>query len=162
MKKRYLKTFLKIILSAIILLLILIALGIIYTKYSGGQEESAQPVPQPPARPIIKPPKLSPKAKESVAIQTISSPVKRGSEASISIKTNPKSKCQIKVEYKDETGNDIEYRSSALIVKKADEFGIVEWDWPISSSAPAGKWEVTVTCFYNKKSALVIGDMLVK
>ncbi|HEX5456379.1 MAG TPA: hypothetical protein VFW77_03355 [Candidatus Saccharimonadales bacterium] len=162
MKKRYLKTALKVVLSAVIILLLLIAAGVAYIKYSGGQDDSGQSVPQAPARPVIKPPKISPKAKESAAVQTITSPIKRGSKASISVKTNPKSKCTIQVKYKDSAGNQIVYSSPALKSKKADEFGLIGWDWPISPSAPAGKWTVTVNCVYNKKSAVVIGDILVK
>lgn len=162
-KKRYLKTALKVVLSAAVLLFLLVAAGMLYVKYTGDQSNSAdQSVPEPPAQLTVKPPEISPKAKESVAIETLSSPIKRGSPASINVKTNPKSKCTIEVKYKDSSDNQVVYTNSALKVKKADEFGLISWEWPISSSAPAGKWTVTVTCFYNKKSAIVIGDMLVR
>jgi hypothetical protein len=163
MNKRHAKTALKILSSAVILLILLVAAGIAYVKYTGGQSESSeQSAPEPPPRLVIKPPKISPKAKESVAVQTITSPVKRGAIASINVKTNPKSKCTIVVKYRDSGNNQITYGSSSLKSKKADEFGIISWEWPISSSAPTGKWTVTVTCVYNKKSAVVIADMLVK
>jgi hypothetical protein len=163
MKKRHIKTALKVLSSALILLILLVAAGIGYVKYSGEQNDSSeQSAPEPPPRLVIKPPKISPKAKESVAVQTITTPVKRGATASINVKTNPKSKCTIIVKYRDSNNNQITYSSSSLKSKKADEFGVISWDWPISTSAPTGKWTVTVTCVYNKKSAVVIGDMLVK
>ena len=163
MKKRHIKTALKIILSAVILLILVVAAGIGYIKYTGDHNDSEQqPVPEPPARLVIKPPKISPKAKESVSVETLTSPIKRGATASINVKTNPKSKCTIEVKYKDAGDNPVVYSNPALKAKKADEFGLISWDWPIYNSATAGKWTVTVTCVYNKKSAVVIGDMLVK
>lgn len=163
MKKRYIKTVLKVLLSIIILLIILIAAALAYVKYSGDQSDNSdQSAPEPPARLVIKPPKISPKAKESAVVQSITSPVKRGSTASAAVKTNPKSKCTPALKYTDSNGNKIAYNNSSLKSKTADEFGLVSWDWPVSSSVPAGKWTLTVTCTYNKKSAVVIGDILVK
>lgn len=164
MTKKYIRTALKIFLSAMVLLLFLVVAGILYIRYADNQQNTEQsvPLPEPPSPPVIEPPKLSPKAKESVVVQTITSPVKRGSEASITVKTNPKSECKIKVSYKDKNDKDVEYKNSALIDKKVDEFGVVSWDWPVYNSAPVGKWAVTVTCFYYKQSGVVIGDMLVK
>lgn len=164
MKKRYIKTALKIILSAVFLLLIIVAIGIAYIKYSG-ENESVSPTSPPTSAeaPVIKPPKISPKAKESAVIETISSPVKRGSSsASINVRTNPNSKCKIEVNYKDKDGNSIQYKRYSLMEKKADEYGVISWEWPMAGSALPGTWKVKVTCVYNKKSAVVIGDMTVQ
>lgn len=163
MKKRYIKTALKIILSAAILLFIIVAAGIAYIKYSG-ENESASPPPAPASAeaPVIKPPNISPKAKESAVIETISSPVKRGSTASINVRTNPNSKCKIEINYKDKEGNSVQYKQPSLVEKKADEYGVISWEWPMASSVLPGIWKVKVTCVYNKKSAVVIGDILVQ
>lgn len=149
--------------SALFLLLVIVAAGIAYIKYSG-ENESASPPPVPAGveAPVIRPPKISPKAKESAVIESISSPVKRGSTASINVRTNPNSKCKIEVNYKDKGDNEIQYKNSLLAEKKADDYGVISWEWPIAGSASPGGWKVEVTCVYNKKSAVVIGDMLVQ
>lgn len=161
MKKRHIKTALNLVLSVVVILLLLVAAGIEYIKYTSDQSGSSAQSASPPEQPVLRPPKVSPKAKESASIETLSSPVKRGSAASINVKTNPNSKCTIEAAYKDSSGSSVIYSNPSLKSKKADDFGLISWTWPVNDSAPAGKWTVTVTCLYNKNSAVVIGDMLV-
>jgi hypothetical protein len=103
------------------------------------------------------PVQLAPNAKEGVAVQSLSSPVAPGENASIYIHTNRDSKCTITVVY-----NKIPSKDAGLAPKTADEFGLVSWSWTVEASAPVGKWPVTVTCEWNKKIAVVIDDLIVK
>jgi hypothetical protein len=148
------------VLSIVVLAVVFVGGGLGYTWYMGQQPVDttaaiAEPVVTKPA-PEIKPVKPSANAKESASVQMLTSPVAPGANASISVKTNPASKCTIKVEY-----NKILSTDSGLTAKTADEFGMVSWTWTVEETAPLGKWPVKVTCTYNKKSAFVQGDLKV-
>jgi hypothetical protein len=99
----------------------------------------------------------APNAKEGVAVQSLTSPVAPGDNASIDIHTNRDSKCTITVVY-----NNIPSKDAGLTPKTADEYGLASWSWTVESTVPVGKWPVTVTCEWNKKIAVVIGDLIVK
>jgi hypothetical protein len=92
-----------------------------------------------------------------VSIQSITSPVAPGDNASIYIHTNRDSKCTITAVY-----NNIPSKDAGLSPKTADEYGLASWSWTVESTVPVGKWPVTVTCVWNKKIAVVVGDLIVK
>lgn len=94
---------------------------------------------------------------QGASVQSLTSPVVPGDNASVTVKTNPGSWCTIGVKYDKTLSKD-----SGLIGKTADEFGVVSWTWTVESTVPLGKWPVTVTCLRNKLSAVVIGDLVVK
>jgi hypothetical protein len=155
MNKRTIK---KTGLSALIILLALLCAGAVYAWFSEqGEIKIADTVSAPKTDPNpIKPSKVDPNAQESAAVQSLSSPVKPGDNAAVSVKTNPKSICTIKVTY-----GDIESKDSGLVPKHANDFGIVGWSWTVDGSAPKGTWPVEVTCALNEKSAFVRGDQAV-
>jgi hypothetical protein len=95
-------------------------------------------------------------AKEGVSIQSITSPLMPGSNASVTVKTNQYSKCTITVVY-----NKVPSTDSGLTTKTADEYGMATWSWTVEGTAPIGKWPVTVTCMWNGRSAVVIGDLVI-
>jgi hypothetical protein len=135
--------------------------GVGYTWYMGQHDDGstlgvATPVEATPA-PVIKPSKPSPNAPVGASVQMLTTPVVPGENASITVKTTPMANCTIKVEY-----NKVASTDSGLIPKAADEFGIIGWSWTVEESVPLGTWPVTVTCTYNKKSAMVRGDLVVK
>ena len=145
--------------SVIALVLLLLAAGMAYTYFSGRNTPAAlpvEPVVVTEPAPFIKPPKVAPNARESASVQMVSSPVVRGSAASITVKTNPTSKCTITVMYGNKAAAD-----SGLTPKQADEYGMVSWTWLVEKSVPVGSWPVTVTCTYNNHSAVVQASFLV-
>lgn len=146
--------------SALVLLLLFVGAGVAYVLVAGGQDDSAKndqvPTAPPPDTGIPKPHKPAPNAPESAAIESLLSPVKAGENTSASVKTNAGSKCSISVTY-----NDVPSKDSGLTTKTADDYGNVTWSWTVDKTAPVGKWQVKVTCFYGKKSAVVIGDLQV-
>jgi hypothetical protein len=95
-------------------------------------------------------------AKEGVSIQSITSPLMPGSNASVTVKTNQYSKCTITVVY-----NKVPSTDSGLTTKTADEYGMVTWSWTVGSSVPLGKWPIKVTCSYGKQAGMVQADLVV-
>lgn len=157
---RIVKTALKITASAVILLVVVVGGGVGYTWYAGQQSdennqafaEPATPSKKLPAEPV----KIADDAKVGATVQSVTSPVTPGSNASIMVKTNPLVNCTISVVY-DKTPS----KDSGLKDKKADTYGLVEWTWTVESTVPLGSWPVKVTCANKKNSAMVQNDLKV-
>ena len=105
---------------------------------------------------VITPLVPDPKAAVGAAVELISSPVARGSSASATIKTYPGATCSIQVLY-----NKLASIEDGLSSKVADAYGIVSWNWNISSTTPEGSWPVNVTCAHHGLSGYVQGFVLV-
>lgn len=160
-KARLLKSVRNIAISIAVLLVVVVGGGVAYTWYVGQDTTDdsimvAAPV-EPVAAPVIKPTKPAADAKQSAAVQILTSPVAPGSNASITVKTNARSDCTIKVEY-----NKVPSTDSGLGLRKADDFGIVSWTWTVEESVPVGTWPVDVTCAFNDQTAMVRGNLVVE
>lgn len=144
--------------SIVVLLVLFVGGGVGYTYFLGAQDTppTAATAPVVPTDAPIKPVKPAANAPESAAVQTLTSPVSAGSNASISVKTNAGSKCTIAVVYGSVASTD-----SGLAAKVADEYGVVNWSWTVEDGAPLGTWPVKVTCVYNGKTGFVQGDLQV-
>jgi hypothetical protein len=160
-KAQALKTLRNVVINAVVLLVLVIGGGVAYIWYLG-QDEAANtsaipaPIEAAPA-PVIKPTRPAADAKQSAAVQMLTSPVAPGENASIMVKTNAESSCTITVEY-----NDVPSTDSGLKPKKADDFGIVSWTWTVEETAPVGTWPVDVNCSFNDQTAMVRGNLVVK
>lgn len=147
------------LLSAIVLLVVIVGGGVAYVWY-GGQSAPVRPLAATPVAdteaPVIKPSKPSPNARESVAIESLTTPVAPGANSSMMIRTLAGSKCTISVLY-----NNVPSTDSGLTPKVADEFGSVSWSWTVHPDTPVGHAPVTVTCAYGSKTAVVQGDLVV-
>lgn len=160
MKQRALKYIRNITISFVVLLILLLIAGAAYTWYMG--QNSVDPVDtaaipvQSELVPVIKHPQPAADAKVGASIQMLTTPVAPGSNASMTVKTNPGAKCLIAAIY-----NKVRSTDSGLVSKIADEYGIVDWTWTVESSVPLGKWPVTVTCSNEKNSGVVTGDLVV-
>jgi hypothetical protein len=153
-----LKIIRNIVISVIALLLLLVGGGVTYTWYIGQKEPikpdtEIAPVKQ-EVNPIPKPTKPAANAKASAVIQSLSSPINPGSNASVYARTLAGSECTIQVVY-----NNVASKDSGLKPKIADDYGTVNWTWTVENTVPIGKWPVTVTCVYNKTSAVVRADL---
>jgi len=155
-----LKTVKNIAISIFVMLLLFGAGGTAYVLFFGGKDSGVQaqqtPAPKPEAPALPKPHTPSPNAPESVGLEALTSPVKPGENTSITVQTLPTSNCTISATY-----NNVPSKDSGLTPKGADAYGIVTWSWTVDPTAPDGTWPVKVTCFYNKKSAMYIGDLVV-
>ena len=159
-KSRVPKIIAKIFISVFVILFLIVLAGVIYTWYMGLQQPIISKVEGVKDTSIQTLEHTQPSAStpEGVAIQSFTSPVMPGSNASITVRaTHPYSKCTIKAEY-----NKVPSKDSGLIPKTTDDYGIVSWSWTVESTVPVGKWPVTVTCSKGKKSGMVIGDLVVK
>jgi hypothetical protein len=134
--------------------------GVIYTWYTGQHatiKNEATPVTKVSQPTTTQPEKLAPNDREGVAEQSFTSPVQQGDNASVDIQTNPDSTCSITAVY-----NNVTEKDSGLAPKTADEYGLVEWSWTVSSSAPVGTWPITINCVWNKKSAVLIENLVIQ
>lgn len=144
--------------SALVMITLAVAGGIGYTWYVGQQKTAtiAQATKASPAPAMFKPPKVASNAKIGVAAQTVSSPVKPGENASITIRTNPEASCTISVKYNNMVAND-----SGLTPRVSDEFGITTWAWTVPAAAPVGKWPVLVVCKNKSYTGQLTSDLVV-
>lgn len=139
-----------------VLLVLLVGGGLAYT-YFYGPESTPKSVAPPPAKPVVRerqPPKPSPNTAASASVQSLTSPVPAGENASLSVRTVATSKCNVQVAYAG-----VKSADSGLAPKVADEYGIVTWTWTVDAGAPAGSWPVNVTCAYMDKTAEVVGAL---
>lgn len=156
---RFAKVAIKIGVSAVILLVLMIGGGIFYVWYSGQNSEPivVKNITKAAKTTIVpKPAVVDENAKVGVSIQALTTPVKPGSNSSISVKTNPGASCAITVKY-----NKVASTDSGLKPKDSDEYGVVSWTWTVESSVPLGTWPVDVTCSRNNKSGFNSGDLVV-
>lgn len=147
--------------SAGISLVVLVAAGAAYIYFTGGNTERQVQVPKPDvvANSPVKPPKESPDAPASAVIEEISSPVKPGAEASVSVQTNVKAKCSIQVAYAESGVTKLYSDAAGLEPKIADDFGSVSWSWKTKGLTNLNKRTVVITCSYHKKTAVVQGEV---
>jgi hypothetical protein len=160
-KAKLVKTVRNLTISAVVLLVLVVGAGVAYTWYVGQDESTTTAtIPEqaaPVASPTIKPTKPAADAKQSAAVQMLTSPVAPGENASIMVKTNAESECTISVKYGEVVSTD-----SGLKPKVADDFGIVSWTWTVEKTVPVGKWPVEVNCAFHEQSAMVRGDLIVE
>ncbi len=142
--------------TIVILLLLVVIAGFVYTWWVGRQQVVLPAAPTPRSAAVqTKPVEVVDTAPVGISAQTITSPVVAGSNASISIKTNPKANCSIRVEY-NEAHTDLS-TDLGLVPKAADEYGLVTWSWKVEVGRRVGKWPANITCANAKHSALYIG-----
>lgn len=111
------------IISFAVLLVLFVGGGVAYTWYMGQSSVEASAVVEPvlPKPRVTTPTKhtQSANARVSASVQSMTSSVAPGSNASITVRTNPDAKCTISVIY-DKTAS----VDSGLTPKTADEYGI--------------------------------------
>jgi hypothetical protein len=144
------------IVGVVLLSAIFVSAGIAYTWYTGRNitEDTVKDEPIVTSTPVVNHVQPADNVAESVSIQSLNSPITPGSNASVSIKTNPYSDCTIVVTY-DKT----ESADSGLVPKTADDWGTLSWTWTVGNNVPIGKWPVKITCVWHERSAVVIGDL---
>lgn len=145
--------------SLVVLIFLAVSGGGLYTWYMGQQKSLAASgdEPAPSRRVEIKPMRQDPNANVGVSVQVITSPVKPGENASVTVRTNQLADCTITVKYGDVAASD-----SGLMKKKADEFGMASWAWTVAPNAPEGSWPVRITCATQKKSGMAEAQLVVK
>lgn len=139
------------------LLVLAIIAGLAYTWFIGRTPVAVVPLDTSTIiQPVIKRTPVADNVQESASVQYITSPITPGTNAMVTVKTNPASTCTISVVYNKTASTD-----SGLSTKISDEYGSVTWAWTVEPTVPLGKWPVKVTCARGKLSAVVIGDLVV-
>lgn len=146
----------QLLVGTLIIGVLLVITGAGYALYGDWTMPAAKtstPVQVTATEPVFKHTAPGSNAPESASIQTLSSPVKVGDEASVSVRTLPGSSCTIDIGYTDAPSS----KDSGFALHTADEYGTVSWNWAVS--APTGSWPVKVTCVYHNRSAVVVDNL---
>jgi competence protein ComEC len=84
---------------------------------------------------------IPPSASGGLEIVSVSSPVSKGANATLTAKTSPNASCTITVYYKSGPS-----KASGLGPKAADASGMVLWTWKVGAKTTLGSWRIEVTC----------------
>lgn len=158
-QQRSRRTLRRTVVVVFILIFVMVVAGVLYVWYMGQHpvQVTTQKIDTSSAAPTIKTYTPAPDAPVSIVLQAFSDTVASGSNASISIKTNPKAACQIGVKV-----NNTPIPDTGLIPKNADEFGLVNWSWTVPKNVVTGTIPVEITCANEaKKSAYYRADLKV-
>lgn len=138
--------------SAVLFVLIVLG-GFTYTFFMDKQAQPTSAIAKSsaPTELSIKPTKPAPNNAVGASVESISSLVYAGTQASLSVKTTPGATCIVAILYYKTTPA----TDSGLTPQIADDFGTATWNWTVSPAAPLGLWPVNVTCSYHGKSAVV-------
>lgn len=138
--------------------MLLVGIGVAYAWHTASQEPLPQQTAAQPQNftPMIQKPKPDPNAAAYASVQSLTTPIAPGDNASITVKSNLEAICMIVVEFAGQTSKD-----SGLIRKPVDEFGLVTWAWTIGANDPEGERTVKVTCQHNNKTSFVQGVVMV-
>ena len=105
------------------------------TAAAAGSPNPTSTQAPPPASPTHSP------ATSFVEIVSVSSPVMRGSTATLVAQTTPSANCGITGTFS--SGG---VAASVAVARPADGDGRLAWTWDVPARAPIGDWQVTVTC----------------
>lgn len=86
----------------------------------------------------------------AIAVSSLSSPIQRGSNASISIQTSPGANCSISVIYKSGPSN-----AAGLGPQIANGNGIITWSWKVGTKTTPGTWSIHVSCNQGGNSSTI-------
>ncbi len=145
--------------TVVVLLVLMVGGGIAYIWYIGQDDSDVVakelPITSQKEKDLLsQPSEPSPTSRVGVSVQTSTAQVLPGTNASITIRTLPTALCSISVMY-----NNVASKDSGLVPHTADIYGTTSWTWTVDQNAPLGKWPITVTCEFNKKSAMVKADI---
>lgn len=99
--------------------------------------------PKPTPKPTLKP-TLKPTAKPmtlTIKVVSLTSPVGRGSSASLSIRTSAGARCSIEVQYSSGPSS-----ASGLGDKTASSTGTIGWTWRVGTNTALGTWPIYIDC----------------
>ena len=103
---------------------------------------SASAAVTPTPAPTPTPASPSPVAAQTV-VTFINAPltVKRGSNATLQVRTAANTSCSIEVDYKSGPSS-----AAGLVTKNSDGAGNISWTWKVGANTTTGSWPIKVTC----------------
>jgi len=84
---------------------------------------------------------ISPSVSAALEIVSVTSPVSKGANATLTAKTSPNASCSITVYYKSGPST-----AAGLGPKTANASGMVSWTWKVGARTTSGTWRIVVTC----------------
>jgi hypothetical protein len=79
---------------------------------------------------------------------SVTSPVARGHDATITVETAPAARCLITVTYKSGPS-----KARGLTPKNADGKGRVSWTWRVGTNTTPGTWPISIACAEGEQQA---------
>jgi hypothetical protein len=127
------------------------------TYVVGGSTPPSGPVAT--AKPAAIPGPTAPPATGAitVVITSLTSPISRGSTATVGAKTAAGAACTVVVEYKSGPSS-----AAGLGPRNASASGTVSWSWTVSTRTTPGSWPVTVRCTSGGSSASAARSLVVQ
>lgn len=97
------------------------------------------------------------------SVQSITTPISPGSNASVTIRTTERAVCTIKVVRLDPYNKELaRVADSGLADKTADEFGMITWTWTMPADAAIATWKADMFCQRDSKSTRSVGEIVVE
>jgi hypothetical protein len=127
------------------------------TYVVGGSTPSAPPAARSTPVATLRPTSLPPSGALRVAITSLTSPISRGSTATVSAKTTAGAACTVVVLYKSGPSS-----AAGLGPKTASATGSVTWSWTVGTRTTPGSWPVTVRCANGGTSASATTSLVVQ
>ncbi len=115
-----------------------------YTINMGGspvQGSNTVTIPNIPVEPPMILATQAPSGNGDLTIVSVTSPVSKGSNATVVASTSPGTACTITVYYKSGPSS-----ASGLEPQTADASGQVSWTWKVSARTTSGNWRIVVNC----------------
>jgi hypothetical protein len=81
-----------------------------------------------------------PAAQAHVRLVSVSSPVRRGSWARLTVAVAPSKQCSITVRYQGRVARAIG------LYPKMPNHGRVSWIWKVGTKTPTGRWPISISC----------------
>jgi hypothetical protein len=81
----------------------------------------------------------------NVKVVSVTSPVKVGGQAKLTVETAPKARCTPNLQSKSGAAN-YGTKVTGLNRKTADSHGMVGWNWRVPPGTTAGIWPIEITC----------------
>lgn len=146
-----------LVLPLLVSLTLLIACAAPETTPPPTAPAESEPVPTQPAEtpappktetePTTPEPEPEPEPELSLEIISVTSPIDRGSEATLMAKTAPRAECSIVVHYKSGISEAVGLES-----KTADAEGNVSWSWKVGSRTTPDTYRIVVTASSEGKT----------
>ena len=122
---------------------------VVTVKPSATRLPTNAPTVEPTAKPATVAPTQAPAAALALQIVSVTSPIAKGANATLSAKTSPGASCTIAVYYKTKS------TAAGLTPKAADANGDVSWAWKVGASTTPGVWRIVVTASKDGKKVSV-------
>jgi micrococcal nuclease len=91
-----------------------------------------------------------------IKLQSLTSPISRGLDAKLTVRTAPGALCTIQVRYRSGPS-----KARGLEPKTAGESGLAEWRWHVGRQTRAGEWPIDVACTANNLTSRLATSIVV-